>query len=272
MGDHLSLTILPSPQLESAQNTSVVSVDAVAPAHPDAFACGAPDFAHHATSECRICQEEEHIGDLESPCACSGSLKYAHRICVQRWCNEKGDTTCEICHQPYRSGYTVHRGQLQSESLSIDLSEEWGIPGAHPMELRDPRILAIAAAQRRFLEAEYEDYAAVNSSSAACCRSAALILMALLLLRHALAMAATNTDDDLPMFFMILLLRVMGFFLPCYIMVRAMNMLQQRWQQQAAAMAAAEMNVLLQAGHPRSIRVSLAPASGDHSETAENIC
>lgn len=26
-------------------------------------------------------------------------LQYAHRRCVQRWCNEKGNITCEICHQ-----------------------------------------------------------------------------------------------------------------------------------------------------------------------------
>ncbi|KAF7119600.1 hypothetical protein RHSIM_Rhsim13G0122500 [Rhododendron simsii] len=26
-------------------------------------------------------------------------LQYAHRICIQRWCNEKGDIVCEICHQ-----------------------------------------------------------------------------------------------------------------------------------------------------------------------------
>lgn len=26
-------------------------------------------------------------------------LQYAHRRCVQRWCNEKGNTTCEICQQ-----------------------------------------------------------------------------------------------------------------------------------------------------------------------------
>jgi len=26
-------------------------------------------------------------------------VQYAHRACVQRWCNEKGDTTCEICHE-----------------------------------------------------------------------------------------------------------------------------------------------------------------------------
>ncbi|KAA0032255.1 RING/FYVE/PHD zinc finger protein [Cucumis melo var. makuwa] len=50
-------------------------------------------------AECRICQEEDSLSNLETPCACSGSLKYAHRKCVQHWCNEKGDITCEICHQ-----------------------------------------------------------------------------------------------------------------------------------------------------------------------------
>ncbi|KAJ0786155.1 putative E3 ubiquitin-protein ligase MARCH [Helianthus annuus] len=49
--------------------------------------------------ECRICQEEDTIKNLEVPCACSGSLKFAHRKCVQRWCDEKGDTICEICHK-----------------------------------------------------------------------------------------------------------------------------------------------------------------------------
>ncbi|KAK3435354.1 hypothetical protein EUGRSUZ_C00071 [Eucalyptus grandis] len=50
-------------------------------------------------AECRICQDEDSVSNLESPCACSGSLKYAHRKCIQHWCNEKGDITCEICHQ-----------------------------------------------------------------------------------------------------------------------------------------------------------------------------
>jgi hypothetical protein len=27
------------------------------------------------------------------------SIQYAHRECVQRWCNEKGDISCEICHE-----------------------------------------------------------------------------------------------------------------------------------------------------------------------------
>lgn len=34
---------------------------------------------------------------MEANCSCKGSLKYAHRTCVQRWCDEKGDTICEIC-------------------------------------------------------------------------------------------------------------------------------------------------------------------------------
>lgn len=26
-------------------------------------------------------------------------IQYAHRACLQRWINEKGDLTCEICHE-----------------------------------------------------------------------------------------------------------------------------------------------------------------------------
>lgn len=33
--------------------------------------------------ECRICQEEDSVNNLESPCACSGSLK-VHSCCFFR--------------------------------------------------------------------------------------------------------------------------------------------------------------------------------------------
>uniref|UniRef100_A0A452YX48 RING-CH-type domain-containing protein n=3 Tax=Aegilops tauschii subsp. strangulata TaxID=200361 RepID=A0A452YX48_AEGTS len=63
----------------------------------------------YAMRQCRICHEEEDesCAAMESPCACSGSLKYAHRGCVQRWCDEKGSTLCEICLQGFEPGYTV---------------------------------------------------------------------------------------------------------------------------------------------------------------------
>lgn len=51
----------------------------------------------------------------------------------------------------------------------------WGISGT-PFDLHDPRLLAMAAAQRHFLEAEYDEYAARNASGASFCRSAALIV------------------------------------------------------------------------------------------------
>lgn len=81
--------------------------------------------------QCRICHEEE--GDegcatatatataMESPCGCSGSLKYAHRGCVQRWCDEKGSTVCEICLQNYEPGYTVAPKKTQVAHVAVTI-------------------------------------------------------------------------------------------------------------------------------------------------------
>ncbi|XP_050152416.1 uncharacterized protein LOC126627037 [Malus sylvestris] len=46
----------------------------------------------------------------EAPCACSGTVKFAHRDCIQRWCNEKGNTTCEICLEWKRSTCSKRKG------------------------------------------------------------------------------------------------------------------------------------------------------------------
>ncbi|CAM8982281.1 unnamed protein product [Rhodiola kirilowii] len=71
--------------------------------------------------ECRICQEEDNIVNLEVPCACSGSLKFAHRKCVQRWCNEKGNIMCEICQQPYQPNYVVPPPRPEDTTIDIRL-------------------------------------------------------------------------------------------------------------------------------------------------------
>ncbi|CAA7035062.1 unnamed protein product [Microthlaspi erraticum] len=199
--------------------------------------------------ECRICQEEDSVKNLESPCSCSGSLKYAHRKCVQRWCNEKGDTICEICHKPYQSGYTAPPPPPADDTV-IDISEDW--TNGVPLDMNDPRILAMAAAERHFFDAEIEDYADSNADGAAFCRSAALILMALLLLRHALNLTNNNSDedeDDPSAFFLLFMLRAATFLLPCYIMAWAISILQRRRQrQEAAALAAAEVAFMLHNG------------------------
>lgn len=48
--------------------------------------------------------------------------------------------------------------------------------GGTQIDLHDPRLLAMAAAERRLLDADYDEYADSNASGAAFCRSAALIV------------------------------------------------------------------------------------------------
>ncbi|CAM8982283.1 unnamed protein product [Rhodiola kirilowii] len=120
----------------------------------------------------------------------------------------------------------------------------------------------MAAADRYFLEGEYDEYADSNASGAAFCRSAALILMALLLLRNALTLNTSDADDDASTFFSLFLLRAAGFLLPCYIMAWAISVLQRRRQQQEAALAASEVAFMLQTGQHRGLQftMALAPA------------
>lgn len=219
-------------------------------------------------AECRICQEEDHISSLEVPCGCSGSLKYAHRKCVQRWCNEKGDITCEICHQPYQPGYTAPPPAPRPEDAAIDIGGGWTLSGT-PLDLHDPRLLAIAETERQFLEAEYDDYAASSASGAAFCRSAALILMALLLLRHAWSVPDADDEDDMSAVFSLFLLRAAGFLLPCYIMAWAISILQRRRQrQEAAALAATQVAFVLQSGQRRGLQFMIAPRPPQSAQEA----
>ncbi|CAM6103229.1 unnamed protein product [Calypogeia fissa] len=74
--------------------------------------------------ECRIFRDEDDLTNLEPPCACAGSIKYAHRTCVQNWCNQKGDTVCEICLQPYKGGFEIPPGSVASRNTWSPLVEE----------------------------------------------------------------------------------------------------------------------------------------------------
>jgi hypothetical protein len=52
---------------------------------------------------------------------------------------------------------------------------DWTISG-NRLDLHDPRILAMAAAQHRLLEDEYDEYTATNNNAAVFCRSIFLIV------------------------------------------------------------------------------------------------
>ncbi|KAJ1423637.1 Zinc finger, RING-CH-type [Sesbania bispinosa] len=328
MSDHLVLFVdrlaRPVPVDPVAQPAQLPSEPSPSPATADAASAAGPSASSQPAdrdgegcdeeepliqmAECRICQEEDSASNLETPCACSGSLKYAHRKCVQHWCNEKGDIICEICHQdgiwdacypatileccffsPNEDAYVplINLGILpppprpHPEETTIDIGGGWTISGT-PLDLRDPRLLAIAEAERQFLDAEYDEYAASNASGAAFCRSAALILMALLLLRHALSVTDGDASDDDPsnfslfscfelLDFFYLAILWLGQSVFCNagdkdkkicpsIFCEFLTVLY--YGQEAAALAATQVAFVLQSGQRRGLQFAIAPAPG----------
>jgi hypothetical protein len=135
--------------------------------------------------ECRICQEEGDESYMETPCCCKGSLKYAHHACIQRWCNEKGDTVCEICLQQFTPNYTAplklfrhgrnlisfRRSGERSDNIDTDRSQE------HFAQTSDQA-------------AGTSSFDSQNSSPKGVfyCRVVAISLMALLVLRDAISL------------------------------------------------------------------------------------
>ncbi|RDX68120.1 E3 ubiquitin-protein ligase MARCH2, partial [Mucuna pruriens] len=171
--------------------------------------------------ECRICQEEDQVQAMEAPCSCNGTLKFAHRKCIQRWCNKKGNTICEICNQAFSPNYSLP--PVRSNAImAIDIRQEWG----HNTDLH----VALASAERQLLQTEYEDYAMSQTSSIACLRSVTLILLIILLVRQALMLtknSATGQEASIIFNFEMSLLQFAGILLPCYAMARSWYVIQQ---------------------------------------------
>ncbi|OEL28338.1 hypothetical protein BAE44_0010640 [Dichanthelium oligosanthes] len=103
--------------------------------------------------ECRICQEEGEEEAMDSPCACTGTLKFAHRKCIQRWCNKKGNITCEICNQVYSPNYVLPPPKCCSDEMDMDLRQNW----VGRIDTHDSHFLAIAIAEQQLLQAEFDD-------------------------------------------------------------------------------------------------------------------
>lgn len=179
--------------------------------------------------ECRICQDEDENANMDTPCSCCGSLKYAHRRCIQRWCNEKGNTECEICHQPFKPGYTAPPPMFQLGHIPINFRGNWEISRR---DLNNHRLITMVSTDRDFSDPEDDEYGAYTRRSELCCRSVAIIFMVLLVLRHSLPLIFSGTVDySLPLF-LVLLLRTCGVILPLYIILRAANAIQRCRRQQ----------------------------------------
>ncbi|KAL1179278.1 hypothetical protein V6Z11_A03G149600 [Gossypium hirsutum] len=231
MGDHFVLLVdrlLTESTLEAAIGSRNGSLQATASTVDDTKVFGSSTTVDLSSPrkivECRICQDEDEDSNMETPCSCCGSLEYAHRRCVQRWCNEKGNTTCEICHQQFKPGYTVPPPLFQLRHLPMNLRANWDI---YRRELNDSRFIAVVSTDRH-----YDEYSVSTTRSSIYYRTVAIVFMLLLILRHTLPVILTGSNEYTFQLFTLLLLPIVGIILPIYLMVKAVSALRHRRQQQ----------------------------------------
>ncbi|KAM1608369.1 hypothetical protein EV1_020345 [Malus domestica] len=238
MGEHFVLLVdrlITESTLEAAIESRNRSMQATSSALEDAksdVSCQKIDFKDTPCSpgklaECRICKDEDQDSNMETPCSCCGSLKYVHRRCVQRWCNEKGDTVCEICHQQFKPGYTAPPPLFQFGRVPMNFRGNWEI------SRRDsPRIIAMVATDRDFLNPGYDEFPVSTARNVLLGSSLAFIFMVLLFLRHTLPLIISGSQEYSFPLVMLLVVRTSGFVLPIYGMVMAVTALLRRQSHQ----------------------------------------
>lgn len=66
---------------------------------------------------CRICFETG--GELFCPCNCSGTMKWVHRECLQKWIIESLSNECELCKKKYNYVWNTIVGRLDKQGYPI---------------------------------------------------------------------------------------------------------------------------------------------------------
>ncbi|KAL8142652.1 hypothetical protein V2J09_015684 [Rumex salicifolius] len=174
-----------------------------------------------STLFCRICHEDEFQDSqrLESPCACSGTAKFAHRECIQRWCDEKGNTTCEICLQEYEPGYTAVPKKVKVIEEVMTIRGSFEIPREEDEE---------DVTENELLDTELPDCSSAADRIASCCKSIALLLTAFLLVRHMCAVISGEEESYPFSLLTIIALKSCGIIIPMYIIIQTITGIQNR--------------------------------------------
>ncbi|KAJ0236235.1 Uncharacterized protein HA466_0262110 [Hirschfeldia incana] len=170
-------------------------------------------------SRCRICHEEEVESYFEAPCSCSGTLKFAHRDCIQRWCDEKGNTICEICLQEYKHGYTTtsKSSRLIEAAVTIRARRQNG-----------------GRRNRRLVDRTESDFQECNSDtgrSASCCRYLTLLFSVVLLIKHAFDVVYGANEYPFTIF-TVFALKAIGILLPMLVIIRTVAAIQSSLRHQ----------------------------------------
>ncbi|AQK93302.1 uncharacterized protein LOC100280854 [Zea mays] len=171
---------------------------------------------------CRICHEEEDGGraTMESPCGCSGSLKYAHRRCVQRWCDEKGTAICEICLQNFEPGYTMPPKKTPVVETAVTISEHEDMQSLESRE-------GLSGG------AGYTRCSYTADQCATWCRSLAITFTIMLLAWHLVAVVTVEAAAHCAFSLLAMyLLRAAGILLPLCVVMRLIRIVQSGQEQQ----------------------------------------
>ncbi|CAL9108494.1 unnamed protein product [Musa textilis] len=185
-----------------------------------------PPFA--STCLCRICheEEEESSSSMETPCACSGTLKFAHRECIQRWCDQKGSNVCEICLQVFEPGYTVPEKKA-SVDVAVTIRESLEASRIN-YDPENPGFITVTD------DAAGPGYPVCSPGShgcASCCRSVAITFTIMLLIRHLIAVIILGANHHAFGILIVFLLRASGILLPFYVVMWLISAVQQAQKQ-----------------------------------------
>ncbi|KAF0916821.1 hypothetical protein E2562_014580 [Oryza meyeriana var. granulata] len=161
-------------------------------------------------------------------------LQYAHHACIQRWCNEKGDTICEICLQQFAPNYTAplklfrhgrnaisfRRAGERSDNINADHSEE-------------------NFAQTSDQATGTSSFETQNSGTKGVfyCRVVAISLMALLVLRDAISLILGDPEVYSMALFTLLMIRTAGIVIPIYIILVLVTTLLHRYRQHQVSLS-----------------------------------
>ncbi|XP_042448724.1 uncharacterized protein LOC122033675 [Zingiber officinale] len=176
---------------------------------------------------CRICheEEEERSTAMESPCACSGTLKFAHRECIQRWCYEKGSVVCEICLQNFEPGYTVNQKKALVD-VEVTIRGSLEVPRIN-YDPRNPEFVYVNDDG----DSDYAECSPASSFRVSYFRSVALIFIVVLLVRNLVGVMTAGEDHYAFTILTVFLLRASGILLPLYLVMRFIAALQEAEQE-----------------------------------------
>ncbi|CAL5354169.1 unnamed protein product [Camellia sinensis] len=141
----------------------------------------------------KICQDEDEVSNMKTPCSCCGSLKIMFIADAYKDDVTRKVTVCvRYVTRPFKPGYTAPPPMFQLGSIPMNFRRD----------PNNPCFIAMVTTEPNFVDPDYDEYAAFESRSLFCFNGA--------------------QDYSFPLF-LLLLLRTTGIIVPINIMVKAVN-------------------------------------------------